>query len=75
MAQKNIPNMIIRQLANPKNWAKKKMVALGVAVATALVANQFQNKNTTTTSQKGKIYTAKVIKVADGKQRCINQIN
>jgi hypothetical protein len=66
MAQKNIPNMIIRQLANPKNWTKKKMVALGVAVATALVANQFQNKNTTTTSQKGKIYTAKVIKVADG---------
>lgn len=69
MAQKNIPNMLIKQLSNPKNWTKKKMAALGVAVASAFVANQFASKSpsgNSTAAKKGQTYQAKVVKIADG---------
>ncbi len=69
MSQKNITNMVVKQLANPKNWTKKKFAALGVAVASAFVANQFANKAPSSgnaAAKKGQTYQAKVIKVADG---------
>ncbi|UOP07571.1 thermonuclease family protein [Alysiella crassa] len=70
MAQKNIGNMIVKHISNPKNWTKKKMAALGVAVASALVANQFAGKSNASgdkaAAKKGQTYAAKVIKVADG---------
>lgn len=71
MANKNIANMVIRHLINPKNWTKKKMGALAIAVVSALVANQFAGNTTNYNAnygitKKGQTYTAKVIKVADG---------
>lgn len=61
--------MVVKHLSNPKNWTKKKFVALGVAVATAFVANQFSDKpasSSLASAKKGQTYSAKVVKVADG---------
>ena len=70
MAQKNIPNMIVQHLSNPKNWTKKKFATLGVAVVGALATNYFVGNTggttATSTVKKGQTYQAKVVKVADG---------
>ncbi|QMT31520.1 thermonuclease family protein [Alysiella filiformis] len=77
MAKKNIGNMVIKHMvikhmvikhiANPKNWTKKKWAALGVAVLTACVVNQFDGGSSPKgAAKKGQTYAAKVIKVADG---------
>ena len=66
---KNIQKMLIRQLSNPKNWTKKKIAMIAVAVLTACVANKFGHTNSqssTVLGKKGETYTAQVVKVADG---------
>lgn len=60
--------MVVKHVSNPNNWTKKKMGALAVAVITALVANQFAGKTSTSTAatKRGQTYSAKVTKVSDG---------
>lgn len=70
MTQKNITQMVIRQMSNPKNWTKKKIGALTIAVAAAWLGNHFVGADTNTrqqgTAKRGQTYAAKVTKVADG---------
>lgn len=70
MAKKDITKMVITQMSNPKNWTKKKIGTLAIAVVGALVANKFAgntgNNSNVAAAKRGQTYTAKVTKVADG---------